>query len=98
MAKRKYPAIPSHVKTKSKRDYEVTFIDQFKDLKQLGECRQDPPQIVIKTGQSSKEEYSTFIHEVLHALSFDYDINLTESQVLKLEKALLNLLKLNKLI
>lgn len=98
MAKHKYPAIPSHIKTKPKRDYEITFIDQFKDQKQLGECRQDPPQIVIKTGQSPKETYSTFIHETLHSLSFDYKINLTEKQVLLLEKALLNFLRLNKLI
>ena len=98
MAKKKWPTIPSHVRTTSKRDYEVTYIDQFKDVDQLGECRQDPPQIVIKSGQTSKEELSTGIHEILHALSFDYDINLTETQVLKLEKALLNLLRLNKLI
>lgn len=98
MAKRKYPAIPSHARITSKRDYEVTFIDNFKDGKQVGECRQEPSQIVVKRGQTPKEEYSTFLHECIHAADYEYEIGLSEKQVLKLEKALLKYLLLNKVI
>lgn len=98
MPKKSYPVIPPHIRVTAKRDYEVVRIDEFKDGKTLGECRWEPPQIVVKNGQSEKETFSTTLHELLHALSFEYDIALTETQVLKLEKGLLRLLLLNKLI
>jgi hypothetical protein len=95
MAKRKYPTVPSHIRITAKRDYEVTYINNFKDPIQLGECRWEPPQIVIKAGQCDKEMFSTVLHEVIHAISFEEDINLTEKQVLKFEKGILRVLKLN---
>lgn len=98
MAKKVYPPIPSHIRVTSKRDYAVMHIDEFKDPHQVGSCTNDPPQIIIKKGLSDKEHFSTVLHEVLHSLSFEHDINLTETQVLKLEKALFRLLTLNKWI
>lgn len=95
MPRRKYPAIPSHVRVTSKRDYEVTYIDEFKDVEQQGECRMDPPQIVIKAGDPIGEKFSTFIHETIHALDFEDKISLTETQVLKLERGIFRMLKLN---
>ena len=95
MSKRiKYPSIPSHVRVTAKRTYEVVHIEEFKG-QFLGECRFDPPQIVLKKGQTPKEEFSTFIHELCHAISEEYKVGLTEKQVLALEKGLLNFLKLN---
>jgi hypothetical protein len=96
MARRKYPAIPSHIRITAKRDYEVTYIDNFKDdPKQLGECRWQPPQIVIKQEQPAGEKVSTCIHECIHSLDFELDIKLTETQVLKLERGIFRMLKLN---
>jgi hypothetical protein len=96
MARRKYPAIPSHIRITAKRDYEVTYIDNFKDdPKQLGECRWNPPQIVVKADQPIGEKFSTVIHESIHALDFEEDIGLTERQVLKLERGIFRMLKLN---
>lgn len=96
MAKRKYPAIPSHIRITSKRDYEVTYIENFKDSDtQLGECRWEPPQIVVKVNQPAGEKVSTVLHEVIHAVDFEHDIGLTEKQVLKLERAFFRMLKLN---
>lgn len=96
MARRKYPDIPSHVRITARRDYEVTYIDTFKnDPEQLGECRLEPPQIVIKTEQPPGEKFSTFIHETIHALDFEDKIGLTEKQVLKLERGIFRMLKLN---
>lgn len=98
MAKYKYPPIPSHIRITSKRDYQVMYVDSFKDVEQLGECRWQPPQIVAKAGQSDKEIFSTILHEAVHALDFEDEIGLTEAQVIKLERGLLRMLKLNKWI
>jgi hypothetical protein len=94
MAKRPAP-IPSRVRINRKRTYEIVHIDSFKDEEQLGEARHEPPQIVIKRGQSSSEELSTIIHEIFHSFDFEEDIKLTESQVLKLEKSMVRLFRLN---
>lgn len=76
------------------------FIDAFADLKQVGECRFDAKQIVLKNGESDTETWNTFIHETAHAWSFEYgqEAPLTETQVLWLEKAMKNFLRLNKLV
>lgn len=97
MAK-KYPKIPPRVQITKKKSYEVVHIDEFKNPNVLGECRPDVCQIVIKKGQKTKQEFSTLVHEVIHALDLESGIGLTETHVLGLEKAILNFLLLNKLI
>ncbi len=88
--------IPSSVKI-NKNTYEVVWINGFpKDRHQLGESRFDESkQIVININQPIKEAVHTYWHELLHILSFEYDVNLTEKQVLNLEKSLPFLLKPN---
>jgi hypothetical protein len=99
MSKYKWPSIPAWARITAKRSYQVMFTDEFlNDHQQLGECRFDPPQIVIKNGQSEREKFGTYAHEAIHAASEEYDIGLTETQVRKLEKALVNYLRLNKLV
>lgn len=86
--------IPSTVQLSRKGKYEVVWTDTIKDdTDVLGETRFDPKQIVIKNGQSPKETVHTYVHEILHAVSAEYDVNLTEAQVRKLEKALYYILK-----
>lgn len=92
MAKRKYPTIPSHIKVSSKKSYEVLHIDDFADGETLGECRFEPNQIVLKKGQTDKSEFSTLLHEIIHMISNETEVPLTENQVLKLEKFILRLL------
>ena len=88
--------IPPRVRVTAKRDYEVLFVDDFKDGKTLGECRYDPPQIVIKTGQSDRETIKTFIHEMVHAIDAETGVGLTETQVRKLEEGIYRAMRLNK--
>jgi len=90
--------IPSQVRINRKVAYEVLYTSEFlKDDKQLGECRPDHKQILIKNEQSDSEKFQTFIHEVLHAISFENPkLNLTENQVQLLERGLFKILKLNK--
>lgn len=86
--------IPSAVHVSRKARYEVVWSDMIgKDENVLGETRFSPKQIVIKNSLSPKEAVHTYIHEVLHAISEEYDVNLTETQVRKLEKALHYILK-----
>lgn len=86
--------IPSAVQLSRKGKYEVVWTDTIKnDTDVLGETRFDPKQIVLKNDQSPKETVHTYIHEVLHAVSAEYDVNLTEAQVRKLEKALYYVIK-----
>lgn len=101
MAKRKLKElIPSKVRVTSKVAYEVLFTDAFPNINQAGECRPTEKQIIIENGQSDTETWSTFLHEVAHSWSFEYGEKapLTETQVLWLEKAMKNFLRLNKLV
>lgn len=86
--------IPSKIQITPKVSYEILWTDAFTDDKVVGETRFEQKQIVLKKGQSNKELILTLIHECFHAISFEYHISLTESQVQKLEKATYYLLKL----
>jgi len=79
--------IPSHVSTKDGL-YEVLYTEEFKDGKTLGESRFEEKQIVLKKGLSPKETVHTYFHELLHVSSEITGANLTENQVLSLEKDL----------
>lgn len=85
--------IPHIVQLNKVIKFEVVWTDAFVDHRVLGETRFEPNQIVLKTGLSHKETTHTYIHELIHAVSETYDVGLTETQVLKLEKALYFILK-----
>lgn len=91
---RYYKLIPASVKI-GNNVYEILWCDEFpKDQKQLGESRFDhSKQILININQPIKEAVHTYWHELLHALSFEYEANLSEKQVKALEKGLKNLLQ-----
>lgn len=90
-------AIPNKVQFK-KAVYEILYTEDFLDGKTLGETRFNPHQIVLKTNESDKETFHTYIHECLHAASNEYDIGLTEGQVRKLEKSIQDWLKPGNII
>ena len=73
--------------------FEIVWTDGFQDPNVMGETRFEPNQIVIKKGMSNKETVKTYLHEVAHAYSDVYKMNLTETQVLNFEKGLYYLLK-----
>lgn len=91
--------IPNKVRITREATYEVLYTDAFlTDPAQFGECRYDPKQILMRNSQSDSEKVQTFIHEVLHAISFENDgLNLTEKQVMILERSLFRVFKLNGL-
>jgi len=83
-------SIPSKVYITPKIFYSVLWVSEFKDETQVGECRANEKQIILKMNEDSKDTVSTFIHEVVHAQNFEYNIKLTERQVIALEHAELN--------
>ena len=90
--------IPPSIKI-GKSVYEVIWVDQFfRDSKQMGETRFDSQkQIVINSNQSMKESVLTYWHEVCHAISHEFGVDLTEKQVVSLEKSLPFILSTDKL-
>ncbi len=87
---------PRFVRISHKASYEVV---KFKSDSLDGEIIKDPSgfrQIRLNENLTAKQEEVTLLHEALHGISFEYDVGLTEKQVLKLEKALLFFLKNNK--
>ena len=88
--------IPAYVKYKPRTRYRVLWIDQFNDAKQLGECCYDSKQIVLKKSMKPRQAFWVLFHELLHAISFEKDLNLTEKQVETIEMEFERLVKLNK--
>lgn len=67
----------------------VQWIDEFpKDKRQVGESNFNNNTITLKKNEKIKDTVHTYFHECLHIFSDQFDINLTENQVRKLEKTL----------
>jgi Zn-dependent peptidase ImmA (M78 family) len=78
--------IPSRISVRNKDAYEVVFIKDFvNDKAQVGETRFTERQILLKENQTDKQKILTLFHEYLHAISAEYDADLTEKQVSQLE-------------
>lgn len=90
--------IPSQIKIKNKVVYDIAHIDSFKDKNQLGECRFNERLILIKRGQSERQEYKTFLHELLHAICHERGIDISHKAIYGLEGAIDYLLRANKWI
>jgi hypothetical protein len=85
--------IPNKVQLSRKGEYEIVWVESFKEDDVVGETRFDRKQIAIKDKMSAKNTVITYLHEVTHGLSAEHDIQLTENQVLAIEKGLYYLLK-----
>lgn len=75
--------------------YKVEWVRKFKDKDTVGECDPSDHVIRIQLGQTRSEMFQCFIHEILHAIEFEFPIQLSHRNIYKLETALFQLLKLN---
>ena len=92
-----YMKLPHKIRIKSKVAYEVVWAERIGDDETtLGECRYDTKQIVLKTGMSDTEVMKTLIHEVFHAMAFEYDIQIPHKAIYHLEHSVYKVIKLNK--
>jgi len=90
-------SIPHRVVYAPKKFAEIVWVDDFPDGNTLGETRFDPVQIAIKKGLSDKLTVITYLHEMEHLWSWYYEANLTENQILALEKSFHYRLKKNNI-
>jgi hypothetical protein len=92
--------IPNRVRVKARHHYEVLWSDEFwwdekTNRKTFGITRTyadkktSPDQILLNKKQGDKETIHSYWHEYIHSVSEHYNIDLTESQVQKLEKSFL---------
>lgn len=75
--------------------YSIRWVKKFKEKTTLAECDPGSYEIRIKIGQTKAELFQCFIHEVLHAIEFEFPIDLSHRNIYKLEEALFQLLRLN---
>lgn len=87
--------VPSKVQVGPKTFYEVLWTDEFSNVEHMGETRFTSKQIVIQRGHAPSLTLEIYLHELLHALSDEHDIGLTEEQVRAFETAFYYILKKN---
>ena len=88
--------IPNTIKLKSKVKYEIIFADVIGEKEStMAECRYDFKQIVIKNGQSETETWKSFIHELIHAIEFEFRIPIPHKITYLLEDAVFRVAKIN---
>lgn len=91
--------LPSQIRIKRNVTYEIVWSDIIgENPETLAECRYESKQIVIKVGQSESQNWKCLIHELFHALEFEYRIPIPHKIIYLLEEAIFKLIKLNKFL
>lgn len=80
--------IPHKVKIKPGVFYHVVWVDRFDDAEQVGWCDGNQRLIYLKKRMGKKEQNEVFIHEVLHAIEFEYEIQIPHKLVYDLSAPL----------
>lgn len=78
--------IPHKIQISNKVYYEICWVDRFDNPEIVGLTDSGKREIYLKINQSNKEKVLTYLHEVTHAFSLENEIDLTEKQVLLIEK------------
>jgi len=80
--------IPHKVQVTSKVFYEILYTPEIVGKEDcLGVTYLQQKQIMLMSKQSPKNMVHTYIHEVVHAFSEEYSVDLTERQVRAVEKS-----------
>ena len=98
--KKRISEIPSRVQISKKTYYDVVWQKEITDTKGnhlCGMTNLNDKVITIKMDMTAKLTIETYIHEVIHSISDEYDLGLTENQVLKMEESLPYILKLDNI-
>lgn len=84
------------------REYRVRFVKSIRGCKKrIGQGAivglYDPTrvEILIRKGQSDDEVLKTLLHEVVHAIEYEYEIKISHSGVYKFEEALFDFICAN---
>lgn len=84
-----------HVRITSRVRYEVLLLAEYVGGKDLGRCDPNKKQMLISMKHGKREAERTFIHEVLHAIEFEYDLRIPHALIRILEIPIWKILKLN---
>lgn len=88
-----FKRIPVSVQLTKKVKYDVLWTRPDPSLDHIGRTHTDSKQIIVDNTLKPKLAVHTYIHELIHAISEEYKVGLSEKQVLALEKALYFVLK-----
>lgn len=89
-----FKKLPKKIKV-GRHSYSVKYMEEIEEGKLLGVCYLDDKRIEVAMEKGQREAESTILHEMLHAISEEYDLNLSEKRVIQLEKGLFETLERN---
>jgi hypothetical protein len=77
--------------------WDIRFVRKIDDKRSAGKetvglCNDDDKEICVRLGIGKREQAKTLIHELLHALEFEYQISIPHELVYKLEEPIYRLL------
>jgi len=91
--------IPSKIKIKGRVFYQVVWSQSIKgDPETLGLAEPNEKTIYLKFGMSESETMKTLIHEIIHAIEFEWDCPIPHKITETLEEGIWKVLKLNGLL
>jgi hypothetical protein len=74
--------------------YVIRFVSRM-PKNEVGLCDDGAHVILIKRGMSKAQTFRTVVHEVLHAIEFEYQLKVPHKLVYQLEKAIVDVLLMN---
>lgn len=78
---------------KLKNRWLIIFVDGLDSPEDLGLCCPNSHTIQIKRGLSAALTYEVLVHEIQHAMEFDYGINIYHPTIKRIERCLLKPVK-----
>lgn len=88
--------LPGYIKIKSKVEYRI--LESSEGTSEVGEDRgeqYDSMREIVVIKNSTQRMYAALLHELIHAMSDEWEIGLTENQTQLLEMAFVNVFGLN---
>ena len=90
--------LPKKFRVTSKVSYLVAYvqsIDSEEGTKTYGYCDPNSKQIVLSLDQSETDMLKTFLHELYHAMHFEWEFKVPHGAIHHLENSTFKILKLN---
>ena len=87
----KFPAVKDYPREIYVKDitYQIRYVNTIKGKKRLlGLCDDDAKIIWVRKTQSPRGIFRTLLHELLHAIEYEYDVLLKHNRIGVLEVAL----------
>ncbi len=77
--------------------YKIRFVKRIpkQPLSVVGLADSEAKTIWIKANQSKQQLFRTYVHEICHALEFEYEIKIEHKEIYKFEEAIVQFLLSN---